>query len=232
MSDHPICRGQFQLHIHFHHRYVALLPVRAAPTPEPACAHRNQTLLTVDISSSSRLMLNTFHVFVSQPARVVLSLFHALISFPFPCRSPAPPFLDLIPLTRLTEGPPTLIPIFFTISAFPEEELTSLACIFIPLLTLLSVSQGKKTSGKAGQATFCILIWVLCGKNLCRRWNKWPQIMSETWKVWSNLICFLSMCLLPVVHTYFLLWKWMNVTLLWYSQNWRVFIIILPCSWS
>lgn len=56
-----------------------------------------------------------------------------------PCTPP--PFLDLIPLTWLTEGPPTLIPIFFTISAFPEEKLTSLACFFNPLLTLLSVSQ-------------------------------------------------------------------------------------------
>lgn len=91
MSDHPICRGQFQLHIHFHHRYVALFPVRAAPTPEPARVHRNQTLLTADISSSSCLMLNSFHLFVSQPARVVLSsLFRALFSFPFPCLFPAP----------------------------------------------------------------------------------------------------------------------------------------------
>lgn len=107
-------------------------------------------------------MLNTFHVFMSQPARVVLSLFHALLSFPFPCLFPAPPFLDLIPLTWLTKGPPTLIPIFFTISAFPEEKLTSLACTFIPLLTLLSVSQQIIIIITSGQATFCILIWLLC----------------------------------------------------------------------
>lgn len=109
-------------------------------------------------------MLNTFHVVVSQPARVVLSLFHALFSFPFPCLFPAPPFLELIPLTWLTEGPPSLIPIFFTIFAFPEEKLTYLACVFVPLLTLLSVSQQIMiiiTSGEAGQAIFCILIWVL-----------------------------------------------------------------------
>lgn len=141
---------------------IGTLPVRAAPPPEPARVHPNQTLLTVDISSSSCLMLHTFHVFVSRPARVVLSLFYALFSFPFPCLFPAPLFLDLIPLTWLTQGPPTLIPIFFTIFAFPEEKLTSLACTFIPLLTLLAVSQQKIIIITSGQATFSILIWVIC----------------------------------------------------------------------
>lgn len=127
MSDHPICRGQFQLHIHFYHWYVDIFcPVCNRPV------HPNRTLLNVDISFVSCFVPNTFHVFMSRLAPCCLIYFS--LSVFFSSLLPAPPrSLGLIPLTWLTEGPPTLIPIFFTISAFPEEKLTSLACTFIPL---------------------------------------------------------------------------------------------------
>lgn len=116
--------------------------VRFLPPSRPACVHPNRTLLNVDVSSSSWLMLNTFHVFMSPLARVVLSVFHALFSFPFPCL-----FLHPLPRPhsshsahRRSTHPHSYL---FTISAFPEEKLTSLACTFIPLQTLSSVCQLK-----------------------------------------------------------------------------------------
>lgn len=102
----------------------------------PACVHRNQTLLNVDISFSSGLVAQHFpriHVSTGPCCHFLLIFLFFILCFFFPCLFPAPPrSLGPIPLTWFTEGPPTLIPIFFTISAFPEAKLTSLACTFIP----------------------------------------------------------------------------------------------------
>lgn len=63
MSDHSFCWGQFQLHIHFHHRYV--VSAKCFPSILHVCTNlwlasrKNQCLLNVDISFFLYLMPST-----------------------------------------------------------------------------------------------------------------------------------------------------------------------------
>lgn len=89
---------------------------------------------------------------------------------------------------------------------------------------LICISAKKKTSSKAGQATFCILIWVLCAvKTSVEEGINDPK----SWVKLGKYLNLLLACVFIGCHSYiyFHLWTWMNVILLWYSQNRHVFIL-------
>lgn len=165
MSDHPICRGQFQLYIHLHHRYVSWPPPTPRPSPvcskyRPACVHPNRTLLNVDVSSSSWLMFNTFHVFMSLLARVVLSIFQALFSFLSPCL-----FLHPLPRPhsshsahRRSTHPHSYL---FLPSLRSQKKSWLLWHALLFLFRPSHLFASTKTDSNAGLATFCLFIWVL-----------------------------------------------------------------------
>lgn len=149
LSDYSFRRRQLQLHVHFHHRYVAL--VKFCPCETSAWPLTNVCWVLTFHPSSNDLMpssaqtgfLEPLHVSTGLTCHLFYTLLLSVFVFVFfsPLYSlimslskpspppPPPPSLFFSPslyisfLTLLSEGPPTLIPISSTISAFPGELL-------------------------------------------------------------------------------------------------------------
>lgn len=138
LSDYSFRRRQLQLHVHLHHRYVAL--VKNFYPCETSGLASDQCLLNVNVFILPQMIWCpavpklvfweplhastglTYHLFYTLLLSVFLALYSLIMSLSKP--SPPPPLtLSFSSLYISFLTPPTLIPISSTISVFPGEWL-------------------------------------------------------------------------------------------------------------
>lgn len=138
LSDYSFRRRQLQLHVHLHHRYVAL--VKNFYPCETSGLASDQCLLNVNVFILPQMIWCpavpklvfweplhastglTYHLFYTLLLSVFLALYSLIMSLSKPSHPP-PLTLSFSSLYISFLTPPTLIPISSTISVFPGEWL-------------------------------------------------------------------------------------------------------------